>query len=102
SVSRSDPGAIRFQATTLTWSRCYTQSRDTLDCLTCHDPHRNAQTSPAFYESKCLDCHGPQAPTRCPVNPRRDCIGCHMPTIRGAVPHAMFTDHDIRIHHPSR
>jgi hypothetical protein len=101
SVSPTDPVSIRFQATTLTWSRCYTRSRDTLDCLTCHDPHRDAATAPAAYESKCLDCHGPSATTRCPVNPTRACIGCHMPTVRGAVPHSPFTDHYIRVHRSS-
>ena len=51
-VSASDPGLIRFQATTLTWSRCYTQSKDQLDCVTCHDPHRNAETSRVFSRSR--------------------------------------------------
>jgi hypothetical protein len=97
-VSPSDPGSIRFQATTLTWSRCYTQSADRLDCVTCHDPHRDAETAPAFYEAKCLDCHGPLTARRCPVNPTRDCIGCHMPTVRRAAMHSTFTDHHIRIH----
>jgi tetratricopeptide (TPR) repeat protein len=100
--SPADPASIRFQATTLTWSRCYTQSRGALDCLTCHDPHRDAETAPASYESKCLDCHGPSAATRCNVRPTRDCIGCHMPTVRGVVPHSPFTDHHIRVHSPSQ
>ena len=56
-VLRDDPGAVRFQGTTLTWSRCYTESNDTLDCTTCHNPHRNASTSPTYYESRCLSCH---------------------------------------------
>ena len=56
-VSRDDPMAVRFQGTTLTWSRCYTESNDTLDCMTCHDPHRNVSTSAAYYESRCLSCH---------------------------------------------
>jgi hypothetical protein len=99
-VSPADPTSIRFQATTLTWSRCYTQGqgRDRLDCVTCHDPHRDAETSPAAYESKCLDCHGAKAGPRCPVNPTRGCIGCHMPTDRVAIPHSPFTDHFIRVH----
>jgi tetratricopeptide (TPR) repeat protein len=97
-VSASDPSSIRFQATTLTWSRCYTQSKDQLDCVTCHDPHRNAETARVFYEAKCLGCHGATSTTRCPVNSSSDCITCHMPARRGAAPHAMFTDHHIRIH----
>ena len=49
--------AVRFQGSTLTWSRCFTESNDALDCTTCHDPHRNVSTSIASYESKCLSCH---------------------------------------------
>ncbi|QEH35283.1 Doubled CXXCH motif (Paired_CXXCH_1) [Aquisphaera giovannonii] len=121
-VDRNDPASVRFQGATLTWSRCYTESGDRLDCVTCHDPHRNAETSPAHYEARCLTCHpgnsgppppakaaprrrsrrfdlaaAPQAPS-CPVNPRSGCIACHMPTVRDAVPHTPFTDHFIRIH----
>ncbi len=44
-VSFDDPGSVRFQGTTLTWSRCFTKSGDALDCVTCHDPHRNVTTS---------------------------------------------------------
>ena len=57
-VSPDDPNSVRFQGTTLTWSRCYTESNDALDCVTCHDPHRNAVTSPSHYEARCLSCHG--------------------------------------------
>lgn len=116
--SPSDKKVVRFQAATLTWSRCYTESRGALSCVTCHNPHRNAESSPAFYEAKCLACHSESAPggdahdgTRpihlpsevrravCPVNPARDCIKCHMPTVPDAVPHSPFADHQIRIHH---
>jgi tetratricopeptide (TPR) repeat protein len=111
----------RFQGTTLTWSRCYTESGDALDCTTCHDPHRNASTTPAHYEARCLDCHSPklgrpsaagQGDDRpgprtlrdrstgsvCPVNPSTGCIGCHMPAVGGIAPHSTFTDHFIRVH----
>jgi tetratricopeptide (TPR) repeat protein len=113
-----NPGLIvRFQATTLTWSTCYVESRGALGCLTCHSPHRDAGDRPAsFYESRCLGCHSrnaepPAAGRRlrtpalppgarravCPVNPDRDCLRCHMPPVKGAVPHTTFTDHHIRI-----
>jgi tetratricopeptide (TPR) repeat protein len=112
-VHPSDFDAVRFQATTLTWSRCYTESGGGLSCITCHDPHRNAETSAAFYESKCLACHGspppekssggetPHATTRrapCPVNPANDCLKCHMPLNSTAVLHSTFSDHYIRVH----
>jgi tetratricopeptide (TPR) repeat protein len=116
-VSRDDPTAVRFQGATLTWSRCYTESGDRLDCTTCHDPHRDASTSPAYYEAKCLSCHagGDQASAKipagvpvdstrsrtCPVNPSRGCISCHMPSVQGAMAHSPFTDHFIRVHPPS-
>ena len=89
-----------------------------MSCLTCHDPHRNSETSPAFYEAKCLKCHGstpvpghrsvePGLPSleamrdvtkkvACPVNPSRDCVSCHMPKVQTSVPHTSFTDHYIR------
>jgi tetratricopeptide (TPR) repeat protein len=116
-VSPDAPDSVRFQATTLTWSRCFAESKDALDCVTCHDPHHNVATSTAHYESKCLSCHGdagrngslpPQAGrtslaettvhTVCPVKPTEGCIGCHMPAVKNVVPHSNFTDHFIRVH----
>ena len=118
-VSRDDPAAVRFQGTTLTWSRCFLESQDALDCMTCHDPHRNAAKSPAHYEEKCLSCHSgkgvnpvskrsrkrpgklvPHAASEACVqlNQQRDCIGCHMPSVKNVVPHSSFTDHFIRVH----
>jgi hypothetical protein len=118
-VVPGDPASVRFQGTTLTWSRCYTESNDTLDCVTCHDPHTNVMTSTTHYESKCVTCHGggasaPPGPpearkrrtdlaaplhsTTCPVNPRSGCIACHMPTVKDVIPHSTFTDHFIRVH----
>ena len=117
SVSKDDPSAVRFQGTTLTWSRCFLESQDRLDCITCHDPHRNAVKLPHHYEAKCLSCHSskerpraertqsdrrrssqPPAPSVCPINPKEGCIGCHMPSVKNIVPHSSFTDHFIRVH----
>jgi tetratricopeptide (TPR) repeat protein len=116
-LAQSDPMSVRFQGTTLTWSRCFTESKDALDCVTCHDPHRNATTSTAHYEAKCLSCHAgggrpdpsPSPPQEagsseasrqrpCPVNPAKGCIGCHMPAVKNVVPYTFFTDHFIRVH----
>jgi len=118
-VAPDEPTAVRFQGTTLTWSRCYTESQDRLDCVTCHDPHSNVSTTTTRYEAKCLVCHASsqteeasdhkeqlrrfdltEAPraTTCSVNPTTGCISCHMPTVEGIIPHSQFTDHFIRVH----
>lgn len=109
-VAASEPGFIRFQAPTFMMSRCYSKS-GRFSCVTCHDPHRDASRSAADYELVCLRCHptdasnpvpsaGSQEPgvwATCPVNPKSDCLECHMPAIRDAVPRAVFTDHRIRV-----
>lgn len=100
------PDFVRFQGPNIARSRCYTESDGNFDCITCHNPHRNAETSAAHYEAICLQCHIAKRETEkaagrgnaCPVNPRTDCLSCHMPTIPDAVPHTPFTDHYIRVH----
>jgi len=109
------PDSVRFQGQTFTWSRCYSQSDGQLDCVTCHDPHRDAETAPAVYIARCLACHGttetPPSPTAgaargtvpaargsCPVQPAGNCIPCHMPKVKTPMAHAAFTDHFIRVH----
>jgi hypothetical protein len=99
--SVDDPAWLRFQSTTLYRSRCYTGSGEQLHCVTCHDPHKNAETAPAFYESKCLSCHGPGKAT-CPVNPAKGCVECHMPSIWVQATHAFKADHNIRVHQRRR
>ncbi len=105
-ILQDTPAAtVRFQATTLTWSKCYEMSRETFDCLTCHSSHGSADQSPGFYEAKCLACHASEGDgeshsqrVTCPVNARVDCLKCHMPKVPSVVPHTTFTDHHIRIH----
>jgi tetratricopeptide (TPR) repeat protein len=113
-----DPHYVRSPGMTLTFSRCYTQSDRGLSCLTCHDPHREVESSASFYETKCLTCHSQQKAlqdppgsttgisttartgrrTACPVNPLQDCLKCHMPEIPVAELHTSLTDHYIRVH----
>jgi Tfp pilus assembly protein PilF len=95
--SVDDPAWLRFQSTTLSRSRCYTGSGEQLHCVTCHDPHKNAETTPAAYESKCLSCHDSRQ-TPCPVNPVKGCLECHMPRIWVQATHAFKSDHNIRVH----
>ena len=37
------------------------------------------------------------AKTICPVNPKRGCLGCHMPSTRQKESHSIKTDHFIRV-----
>ncbi len=108
-AARNNPLAPRFPAPSLTWSRCYTESNGALDCRNCHDPHRDSETDPAYYDAKCLECHGAAKPKTsgphktlptahgCPVNPSQNCVSCHMPKVDIKVSHILFTDHYIRI-----
>jgi formate-dependent nitrite reductase cytochrome c552 subunit len=109
------PDSVRFQGTTLTWSRCYKESDKQLDCLACHDPHGNAEASARWYESRCLQCHSSAGGaenhavrsatavaagrrTSCPIQPASGCIECHMPKVATPMAHTRFTDHFIRVH----
>jgi mono/diheme cytochrome c family protein len=113
-VPPGDPAEIRFQALTMPRSRCFTESRGAFGCVTCHNPHRDADTDPSYYETRCLACHGPAGSSAraagrvslpeevrrvaCPVEPVANCLACHMPQVKAAVPHTVFTDHHIRVH----
>ena len=56
----SDPhteiGVPRFQGVALARSKCYRNS-NALSCVTCHDPHRDADTNLVHNDSICLRCH---------------------------------------------
>jgi tetratricopeptide (TPR) repeat protein len=117
-LPRTDPFWLRFQGTTIAWSRCYTESGGTFDCMTCHDAHHDNDRSAAHYNARCMTCHSAQPPetiiagpgtsnprtkpaargSTCPVNPANGCIGCHMPSIPIKAIHATLADHYIRVH----
>ena len=113
SKPRDDPAWARSPGTTLTWSKCYTSSGGALTCVTCHDPHRDADPRKETYAAKCLACHSgavsanstiaaalPDDMKRvpCPRNPTGDCISCHMPPVRDPSRHRSLSDHYIRVH----
>jgi tetratricopeptide (TPR) repeat protein len=121
-LAKEDPFWVRFPNTTLPWSRCYLESQGRMDCMTCHNPHHDADPSPAAREAICLSCHGgdrsgavgvstsqvgspPRRPARggaiearsCPVDASQGCLTCHMPNVRSEPLHIEFTDHYIRV-----
>jgi tetratricopeptide (TPR) repeat protein len=107
STSREDPEWVRSQGASMPWSRCYTETAGALSCVTCHDPHRNAEKAPGHYEAKCLGCHTATAGAAdassfrrvvCSVNAKSDCISCHMPKVPFPILHTSLTDHYIRVH----
>jgi tetratricopeptide (TPR) repeat protein len=93
-----DPGWFRFETRRLRASRCYVDSGGAVHCVTCHDPHRNAETLAGPYEAKCLSCHGSgPGKTICPVNRTSGCVQCHMPRVWREQTHSYKTDHRIRV-----
>lgn len=90
---------VRFQPYRLTNSRCYSATDPRIRCVACHDPHRDVVRDAAYYDAKCLACHGRAAakPLKaCPVA-KKDCVTCHMPKIELPGAHNLFSDHQIRI-----
>ncbi len=74
-------------------SRCFTESKGRLNCLTCHDPHRKVaeEKRAEHYRTACVGCHTQ------PHKPASDCTSCHMQKRRTQdVVHVVMTDHFIR------
>jgi hypothetical protein len=97
-----DINNIRFQPYRLTNSKCYDASDRRINCVACHDPHREVEHRTEAYDTKCLACHGAveraAGTNRCPVS-SKDCVTCHMPKYELEGAHNRFTDHQIRIVH---
>jgi hypothetical protein len=90
---------VRGQPLLLQRSRCYKESGGKLRCSTCHNPHTNAEHSQAHYRTVCMSCHTPAKPEQrpCPVQPRGDCVSCHMSNDRISIfANVDFTNHWIR------
>jgi hypothetical protein len=72
------------QSQLLAESKCFLVS-ETLNCVTCHDPHSNVSHDLEEYSKKCLSCHEHVDHPSLKMNEmmantiKSNCIGCHMP-----------------------
>jgi hypothetical protein len=87
---------VRFQPVGLKQSRCFRESKGTLSCVTCHDPHARTTSDRAEYEAACLSCHKAAPQSVCSLSPQNGCIGCHMPAVDSGQG-VLFTDHWVRV-----
>ena len=85
----------RFQPLGLESSFCFQRGKSGLKCTSCHDPHSKVSRDRPAYNKVCTDCHSQPDRFQCKVEPKGDCVNCHMPRrIVSEVFH--FTDHWIR------
>jgi len=65
-------------------SECFKQT-ETMDCATCHDPHKNQRDNAVYFNQKCMSCHNAET-VECNTEASdlsqmaNNCIACHMPT----------------------
>jgi hypothetical protein len=82
-------------------SRCYTESKGTFDCISCHNPHEKPAKADvaSYFRERCLKCHQDKscaAPEASRQSVADSCIECHMPRAGSvSIAHASVTDHRI-------
>jgi hypothetical protein len=91
----------RLQGIALARSACSQRSGGKLSCVSCHDPHENAdRTSRQTYNQRCLACHASAGAgqTLCSTAPKGDCVVCHMPEQKVDIPTSpTFHTHWIKV-----
>ncbi|WP_299530141.1 multiheme c-type cytochrome [Ulvibacterium sp.] len=66
-------------------STCFKQT-ESMDCTSCHNPHKNERGDSASFNTKCMKCHSKNS-ILCKVDPllsnqkNTNCVACHMPLI---------------------
>ncbi len=69
-------------------SQCF-KSSESMDCTTCHNPHKNERGKIALFNKICMDCHvsGKKPASLCKgeINEigklQNNCVNCHMPVM---------------------
>ena len=68
----------------LAQSKCFKKS-ETMDCMTCHNPHENSPQNMAVYSKICMSCHQQTKHTEMTLatiskkSLQNNCVECHMP-----------------------
>ena len=99
----NDSSVVRFQPYRLEKSRCWRETQDVrLTCVACHDPHGPLVRDDVSYDKHCLGCHlngnaTDHAAKACPTGAKTQCVSCHMPKVKVASMHGVFTDHFIQV-----
>lgn len=97
---RQDRFEINHHPYRLAQSRCFKESRGSLTCLNCHNPHRKTPESERLthYQAACLKCHQPHEEKIIGiVRQNQNCVSCHMPKRRTRdVVQVVMTDHKIQ------
>lgn len=68
----------------LSQSKCFKKS-ETMDCMTCHNPHENASEKLASYSKICMSCHQETKHSEMTLKTTtgkalaNNCVECHMP-----------------------
>lgn len=94
-----DEFGIASHAERLKRSACFIQSKGTMTCITCHNPHEVQQKN---YNDACQKCHHSNtsvctASSSIQKSKNFDCSACHLPKSGTSdIPHVSFTDHYIR------
>lgn len=66
-------------------SECFKQSPG-MDCMTCHNPHKNQRSDVNHFNQQCINCHFEEEKTCSSMDFKsnadlKDCVSCHMPLI---------------------
>jgi Cytochrome c554 and c-prime len=92
-----DPRNAKDEPLRLAASACFLRSAGRLNCVTCHDPHRQVDQNASSYDARCQTCHAKKV-HRQPVAGQA-CASCHMPQIPDG-PNVSFANHRIAVYSP--